>query len=302
MMIDIERWYRRCLEQLDCELSGDRADQIKDGLHLFVDEPDWLQYVLQKSGWFEQKAMVAALSKMGSADISLTINNPEWVTKNLFLDYTGSANTDAISFVYGERLSEDACQFLQFLGWNDCAATLDVEFGSTRFESTLLSIQRGDWIGVTNITELMLYKRASKVKLNTLTNCKGLGEAGVANFVAIIKPYLESRSKNPGHLALKLHICTQIFIFEVAGNLALYNKVADAIEKLVNEGKFDGVLKVDVQKTPRDHSRPKVIKRYTERGAVQWVPLTVTAFESQVRDCRIALEVATLDEKLTCRG
>ena len=104
-MIDIERWYTGCLKQLGCELSGDRAGQIKDGLHLFVDEPDWLQYVLQESGWLEQKAMVAALSKMGSVDISLTINNPKWVTENLFLATIGCANTNAISFVYGERLS-----------------------------------------------------------------------------------------------------------------------------------------------------------------------------------------------------
>jgi len=302
MMVDIERWYRRCLEQLGCELSGDHANQIKDGLHLFVDEPDWLQYVLQKSGWFEHKAMVVALSKVGNDDISLTINNPEWVTEYLFLDSPGSVNTDAISFVYGERLSEDACQFLQFLGWSYRTIALDIDFGVTKFESTLLELQRGDLEGKTTIVDLMIDAGSSKVKRRTLTSCKGLDGAGVADFVAIIKPYLESSSQNPGHLALKLHICTQIFIYEVAGNLALYNKVAEAIEKLVNAGKSDGELIVDVQKNPRDSLRPKVIHRYTERGAVPWVGVTVTAFESQVRDSRIALEAAKRDEKVDLQG
>ena len=307
-MIDIERWYSECLKQLGCKLSGDRAGQIKDGLHLFVDEPDWLQYVLQESGWLEQKAMVAALSKMGSVDISLTINNPKWVTENLFLATIGCANTNAISFVYGERLSEESCQFLQFLGWNDCAEALDVEFGSTGFELTLLSIRRGDWMGVTTITDLLLDPASSKDKAGILTDSHDSavnsvdhedadksvfdGEDGgqsTEQLINLIEPHLLRKPMNRSFLALKGYICKQIIDNPKAKNPVLYNKVADAIEEANIAVKDDMELKVEAQKTDIRHC-PKVIFTYVMRGNVHWSQVTKTGFYNQVRACKQLLK------------
>jgi len=301
MMIDIERWYRRCLERLDCELIGDRADQIKNALYLFVEEPDWLQYVLQESGWFEQKAMVAALSKMGNADISLTINNPVWVSENLFLDRTGSANKDVILFVYGEQLSEDACQFLEFLGWSDRAEVSDVQFGLTAFESTLFTIQRGDWKGVTNITELMLYKRASKVKAGILTGSQDFtvngehGKMSAEQVSFIIRPYLGHKAMNPASSALELRILHQIIADPKVTNLDLYNKVANAIEEADDTGNFDGELKVVANKKADDKGRPKVILRYAKRGHPCWSEVTAKGFETQVLHIKNALKKRNLN-------
>ena len=301
MMIDIERWYRRCLEQLGCELSGDRADQIKDGLHLFVDEPDWLQYVLQESGWFEQKAMVAALSKMGSADISLTIDNPEWVSENLFLGRTGSKKKDAILFVYGERLSEDARQFLEFLGWSGRTEVLDIDFGVIKFESILLSLQRGDWIGITNITELMLYKRASKVKAVILSGSHDFtvngehGKMSAEQVSLMIKPYLRHKAMNSASLALELRILHQIIANPKVANLDIYNKVANAIEDADNTGKCDGELKVVANKNADDKGRPKVILRYAKRGNLRWSKVTAKGFETQVRRIKDAIKECNLN-------
>jgi|TARA_B110000090_G_scaffold61733_1_gene70721 hypothetical protein len=307
-MIDIERWYTGCLKQLGCELSGDRAGQIKDGLHLFVDEPDWLQYVLQESGWLEQKAMVAALSKMGSVDISLTINNPKWVTENLFLATIGCANTNAISFVYGERLSEESCQFLQFLGWNDCAEALDVEFGSTGFESTLLSIRRGDWIGVRTITDLLLDPASSKDKVGILTDSHDSavnsvdhedadksvfdGEDGgqsTEQLINLIEPHLLRKPMNRSFLALKGYICKQIIDDPKAKNPVLYNKVADAIEEANIAVKDDMELKVEAQKKDIRHC-PKVIFTYVMRGNDNWSQVTEIGFYNEVRACKQLLK------------
>lgn len=307
-MINIERWYTGCLKQLGCELSGDRASQIKDGLHLFVGEPDWLQYVLQESGWLEQKAMVAALSKMGSADISLTINNPEWVTENLFLATIGCANTNAISFVYGQRLSEESCQFLQFLGWNDCAEALDVEFGSTGFKSTLLSIRRGDWIGVTTITDLLLDPASSKDKAGILTDSHDSavnrvdhkdadksvfdgedGRQSTKQLMNLIEPHLLRKPMNYSFLALKGYICQQIIDNPKAKNPVLYNNVANAIEKANIAVKGDLELMVLAQETDIQH-RPKVIFRYCIRSDQTWSEVTESGFYNQVRVCKQLLK------------
>ena len=312
MMIDIERWYRRCLEQLGCELNGDRADQIKDGLYLFVDKPDWLQYVLQESGWLEQKAMVAALSKMGSADVSLTINNPEWVTENLFLATIGCANTNAISFVYGERLSEESCQFLQFLGWNDCSEALDVEFGSTGFESALLSIRRGDWIGVTTIADLLLDPASSKDKAGILTGSHDSavnsvdhedadkpvidgedGRLSTEQLTILIEPHLLRKPMNRSFLALKGYICKQIIDNPKAKNSVLYNKVADAIEEANIAEKDDVELKVEAEKTDNRH-RPKAIFQYVIRSSDNWSQVTEGSFYNQVRTCKQLLKELNL--------
>jgi len=297
-MIDIERWYTGCLKQLGCELSGDRAGQIKDGLHLFVDEPDWLQYVLQESGWLEQKAMVAALSKMGSVDISLTINNPKWVTENLFLATIGCANTNAISFVYGERLSEESCQFLQFLGWNDCAEALDVEFGSTGFDSTLLSIRRGDWIGVTTITDLLIDPASSKNKVGILTDSHDAdksvfdGEDGgqsIEQLINLIEPHLLRKPMNRSFLALKGYICKQIIDNPKAKNPVLYNKIANAIAETNIAVKDDMELKVEAQKEDNRHC-PKVIFTYVMRSNDNWSQVTESGFYNQVRACKQLLK------------
>ena len=301
VMIDIERWYRRCLEQLGCELSGDRADQIKDGLHLFVDEPDWLQYVLQESGWFEQKAMVAALDKMGSVDISLTINNQEWVTENLFLDSTGCANTDTMSFLYGERLSEDACQFLQFLGWNDRTEVLDIDFGVTKFESILLALQRGDWIGITTIADLLVDSESSQAKAGILTGSHDFtvngehGKMSAEQVSLMIKPYLRHKAMNPASLALELRILHQIIADPKVANLDLYNKVANAIEEADNTGNSDGELKVVANENVDDKGRPKVIQRYAKRGHPCWSEVTAKGFETQVRGIKDAIKECNLN-------
>jgi hypothetical protein len=308
MMVDIERWHRRCLEQLGCELSGDHANQIKDGLHLFVDEPDWLQYVLQKSGWFKHKAMVVALSKMGNDDISLTINNPEWVTEHLFLDSPCSVNTDAISFVYGERLSEDACQFLQFLGWSYRTIALDIDFGVTKFESTLLELQRGDLKGKTTIVDLLLDPASSKDKAGILTDSHDSAVNGVDHkdadksvfdgedgrqstkqLMNLIEPHLLRKPMNYSFLALKGYICQQIIDNPKAKNPVLYNNVANAIEKANIAVKGDLELMVLAQETDIQH-RPKVIFRYCIRSDKTWSEVTESGFYNQVRVCKQLLK------------
>lgn len=303
MTINTEQWYRSCLRQLGCELSGDNADQIKDGLHLFVSEPSWLQYVLQESGWFEQKALVAGLNMMGSADASLTIHNPERVDETLFLNSTGCANTDSISLVYGERLSEDTCQFLRFLGWSDRAEALDVDFGATRFESTLLSIQRGDWMEITTIADLLVDAESSKAKSNILTGSDNAGDTALKGkhismsaeqLVIATEPFFQRKPINAAYAALQKCMLKQTFDNPKDKNLVLYNKVADDIEEVYIAGKYDGELKVVAQTDAEDASRPKVIMLYVRNNDRNWTAMTKKGFERHVRDCKNALKKCNL--------
>ena len=316
-MIDIERWYRRCLLQLDWDLSAGQADVIKDGINLFAEDRDWLQYVVQESGWFEHLAMVSVFRKMDNADILFKIYTPVSAAEKLFLDFVEYAGSEEIVFDYGVRLSPQACDFLVFLGWNDRVGSEKIAYGLETFESTWRSIERGEVVGVDKIADLIVDSAVSGVSEGSKAasldfddgGVNGEIESPVKNSIAIkgeyssrsvghvqlmIKPHLANKSKNPAHLALKAHISIQIVMYREAGNLTLYNKVADAIETACDSGHFDGELKVDVQEKSIGQLRPKVILRYAKRGPVEWVEVTVSAFENQVRDCKFALAAGNL--------
>ena len=305
-MIDIERWYRRCLLQLDWGLSSEQSEEIKDGINLFAEDPDWLQYVLQESGWFEHVAMVSVFRKMDNIEIIINIKTPVNAADKLFLDFVEYIGAEEVVFDYGARLSTQACDFLVFLGWNDRVGSEKVAYGLETFESTWRSIEQRGVVGVDKMADLLIDAVANGVSegskeanldfddddVNGKVESPAEGECGSQNVEQVqsmIKPHLLRKSKNTAYLALKAYICIQILASKNIGNLELYNKVADAIEISCKTGLFDGELRVYVQNESIDKPRPKLIERYTKRGSLVWVNVTPLAFEGQVRDCKSAL-------------
>ena len=305
-MIDIERWYRRCLRQLDWDLNADQVEDIKDGINLFVEDPDWLQYVVQESGWFEHVAMTSAFRKMDNADIIWKINTHLSAAEKLFLAFVEYIGGEEVVFDYGVRLSPQVCDFLVFLGWNKRLGSKRIAYGLEAFESTWRSIEQGGVVGVDKMADLLIDAVANGVSegskeanldfddddVNGKVESPAEGECGSQNVEQVqsmITPHLLRKSKNSAYLALKVYICIQIRASKNIGNLELYNKVADAIEISCKTGLFDGELRVHVQNESIDKPRPKLIERYTKRGSLEWVNVTPSAFEGQVRDCKSAL-------------
>ena len=305
-MIDIERWYRRCLRQLDWDLNADQVEDIKDGINLFVEDPDWLQYVVQESGWFEHVAMTSAFRKMDNADIIWKINTHLSAAEKLFLAFVEYIGGEEVVFDYGVRLSPQVCDFLVFLGWNKRLGSKRIAYGLEAFESTWRSIEQGGVVGVDKMADLLIDAVANGVSegskeanldfddddVNGKVESPAEGECGSQNVEQVqsmITPHLLRKSKNSAYLALKAYICIQIRASKNIGNLELYNKVADAIEISCKTGLFDGELRVHVQNESIDKPRPKLIERYTKRGSLEWVNVTPSAFEGQVRDCKSAL-------------
>ena len=305
-MIDIERWYRRCLRQLDWDLNADQVEDIKDGINLFAEDPDWLQYVVQESGWFEHVAMTSAFRKMDNADIIWKINTHLSAAEKLFLAFVEYIGGEEVVFDYGVRLSPQVCDFLVFLGWNKRLGSKRIAYGLEAFESTWRSIEQGGVVGVDKMADLLIDAVANGVSegskeanldfddddVNGKVESPAEGECGSQNVEQVqsmITPHLLRKSKNSAYLALKAYICIQIRASKNIGNLELYNKVADAIEISCKTGLFDGELRVHVQNESIDKPRPKLIERYTKRGSLEWVNVTPSAFEGQVRDCKSAL-------------
>ena len=316
MMNDIERWYRRCLLQLDWDLSSDRAEEIKDGLNLFVEDPEWLQYVLQESGWFEHSAMVSVFSKMGNDKVLQAVNDPVCLAEVLFLDFAACADSDEVVFNYGQRLSPQAYDFLFFLGWDDCAGPEHIAYGLDDFELTWKSIQRGDVVGVDGIADF-LFDSAARVSEDLLladldvdnfnaSNGKNQPETpvndcsiaeveghsyNIEHLQAIIEPALGHERRSLSYLALKAHICAQIIANPEADNVIIYNKVAVAIEETSTAGKFDGELKVQKQIREVDKQRPFAIFRYVRRNPRKWVLVSVRGFAGQAKQVRELLSM-----------
>jgi len=314
-MNDIERWYRRCLLQLDWGLSAGRTEEIKDGLNLFVEDPEWLHYVLQESGWFEHTAMVSVFRKMGNTRVLLAVNDPVCLAEALFLDFMECTSSEEIAFDYGKRLSLQACDFLEFLGWNDWAGPENIAYGLDDFELTRKSIQRGDVVGVGSIADFLVDLTVTDAGENSSTDSRNMDDAtsdigdaiseyevdakstsavdgkhvskSIEQVEALIKPMLLRGNQNPGHLSVKAHIYAQLTVDPDCKNLALYNKVASAIELSCEAGKFNGEVMVAPQE---DENRPNAIYRYTDRGDLEWVFVTTSAFENQVRDVKKAMQ------------
>ena len=315
MMNDIERWYRRCLLQLDWGLNAGRTEEIKDGLNLFVEDPEWLHYVLQESGWFEHTAMVSVFRKMGNTRVLLAVNDPVCLAEALFLDFMECTSSEEIAFDYGKRLSLQACDFLEFLGWNDWAGPENIAYGLDDFELTWKSIQRGDVVGVGSIADFLVDLTVTDAGENSSTASRNMGivtssvgdaisEARVdANsgspvggkhvsrsmeqVESLVSLKLLRKNLNPGHLSVKAHIYAHLTEDPKCKNLTLYNKVASAIKLSCEAGKFNGEVKVEPQE---DENRPNAIYRYTERGDLEWVFVTTSAFENQVRDVKKAMQ------------
>jgi hypothetical protein len=307
-MNDIERWYRRCLLQLDWDLSAGRTEEIKDGLNLFVEDPEWLRYVLQESGWFEHTAMVSVFRKKGNTRILLAVNDPVCLAEALFLDFMECTSGEEVVFDYGKRLSLRACDFLEFLGWNDCAGPVNIAYGLDDFELTWKSIQRGDVVGVGSIADFLVDLTVTDAGEHSSTASRNMGGAisevrvdansgsavgdkhvsrSMEQVESLVRQKLLRKNLNPGHLAVKTYIYTHLTEDPKCKNLALYNKVASAIKLSCEAGNFNGEVKVEPQD---DENRPNAIYRYTERGDLEWVFVTTSAFENQVRDVKKAMQ------------
>ena len=121
-MIDIERWYDRCLIQLKVDVGEKRAHEIRGALCLFAENPSWLAYAIADSGWRDQCNWLDGLYRSVKADRSL--NKPLSSASQLIEDIQvevlqdeGNGPVLPVVIRYGQRLTPNTLKFLHFLGY-----------------------------------------------------------------------------------------------------------------------------------------------------------------------------------------
>ena len=121
-MIDIERWYNRCLIQLEVDIDSGRADIIRCALSLFAENPSWLAFAIADSKWREQKMLLIGAYraiKVGRS-LNVPVSSATQVIENIQADLLHNeveANVLAINICYGQRLTLNTLEFLCFIGF-----------------------------------------------------------------------------------------------------------------------------------------------------------------------------------------
>ena len=121
-MIDIERWYNRCLIQLKVDIDSERADIIRGALSLFAENPSWLAFVIADSEWMVKKRLLGGLDRAIKAGRALNapVCSATQLVEDIQAELLHNKGKDPVLPVeirYGQRLTPNTLEFLCFLGY-----------------------------------------------------------------------------------------------------------------------------------------------------------------------------------------
>ena len=244
MMIDIERWYRRCLLQLEINKEGERADAIRNALCLFVEHPSWLAFAIVDSGWREHKIVLDGLYSVlkTGGSINAPVSSETQLVAEIQVALIQNENTASIR--YGQRLTVNTLDFLSFLGFRalpnkalryTAADNEDrLQYTEADFEDISHKIERGDFEDVESIEQLArsyTMVSSSKVKIST------------AEWIdKLVAGELVAEPINEGSKALHCEIIMGLVQDNNISADALYNSIAHRLLTADEAGRNNGNL------------------------------------------------------------
>ena len=298
MMIDIERWYRRCLLQLEINKDGERADAIRNTLCLFAEHPSWLAFAIVDSGWREHKIVLDGLYSVlktgGSINAPLS-SNTQLVAEiqAALIQNENTAPALPISIRYGQRLTVNTLDFLSFLGFiaspeEALQYTADdkedqLQYTEAAFEDISQKIERGDFVDVESIGQLTRsYSVASSSKV----------KSSISEWIdKIVAGELIAKPINEGSKALSCEIIAGLVQDNNISANALYTSIAHRLLIADEAGHNDENL--SVQSNVNKSNIPKLaIIKYKVDGSATHV--TSTAFANAVSKLRNCIPVECL--------
>jgi hypothetical protein len=292
MIIDIERWYRRCLLQLEINKEGERADTIRNALCLFAEHPSWLAFAIVDSGWREHKIVLDGLYsvlKIGGSINAPVSSNTQLVAEiqAALMQNENTAPVFPISIRYGQRLTVNTLDFLSFLGF--IASPVEalqytpadnedqLQYTEADFEDISHKVERGDFEDVESIEQLARsYSVASFNKVKSST-AEWIDKLVAGDLIA--KPI------NEGSKALCCEIIAGLVLDNNISADALYNRIAHRLIIADGAGHNDGNL--SARKNLESSKIPSlVIIKYKVDGSETYVKSkTFANWVSQLRNC-----------------
>lgn len=130
MIIDLARWYTRCLRQLGIDEKSDSEvrEEVEHAICLFVENPRWLKHVMLHSGWVEVKGHEASLESQAQDKTTNSVNQ----SIEEFINNAGDGYSPSPKLIsYGEPLP---IWFLDFFDFISTDAGRVIFWGLGQFE------------------------------------------------------------------------------------------------------------------------------------------------------------------------